>query len=165
MRRFEIEPAVAASPGRPNCGAEDWPGTAGLRNGEAARRIEESIAYMREHLDQPLQAATLAARANLSLSHFFALFKQRTGGTPIDYFIRLRMRRACELLAETTLAVKEVAASLGYEDPFYFSRVFKSVNAVAPTEYRFARQRLERVTAPVEREMAAGQTAALPGRT
>jgi len=103
---------------------------------DAARKIEQSVAYMLGHLDEPLQVATLAARAGVSLSHFFALFKRQIGCAPIDCFIRLRMQRACRLLDETMLSIKEVAAALGYDDPFYFSRVFKSVNHVAPSEYR-----------------------------
>src|SRR5208283_1748696 len=91
---------------------------------------------MTRHLDEPLQVATLAAQANISPSHFFALFKRQMGCAPIDCFIRLRMQHACRLLDETELSVKEVAATLGYDDPFYFSRIFKSVNHVAPSEYR-----------------------------
>jgi len=100
------------------------------------RKIEQSIAYMMQHLDEPLQVRRLAALVNVSPSHYFALFKRRTGCAPIDFFIHLRMYRACQLLDATALSVKEVAAALGYDDPFYFSRVFKSVNQVAPTEYR-----------------------------
>jgi AraC-like DNA-binding protein len=58
------------------------------------------------------------------------------GFAPIDFFIRLRMEQACELLDVTLSNVKEVAAALGYEDPFYFSRTFKAVTHVAPSEYR-----------------------------
>jgi transcriptional regulator GlxA family with amidase domain len=105
---------------------------------EAAVRIEQSVAYMTQHLNQPLQVATLAARVSISPSHFFALFKRRIGLAPMDYFTRLRMERACRLLEATSLSVKEVAAELGYEDPFYFSRVFKSVNQLAPSDYRMA---------------------------
>jgi AraC-like DNA-binding protein len=103
---------------------------------EIAERIGRSIAYMAEHLDQPLQVATLAAQANFSLSHYFALFKQQTGTAPIIFFIRLRMNYARELLDSTNSSVKEIAGALGYDDPFYFSRVFKSVHQVAPSEYR-----------------------------
>jgi transcriptional regulator GlxA family with amidase domain len=91
---------------------------------------------MMEHLNQSLPVARLASLANMSPSHYTALFKRRTGCAPIDYFIRLRMRHARDLLMATSLNVKEVAAVLGYEDPFYFSRVFKSVNQVAPSDYR-----------------------------
>ena len=103
---------------------------------EIARRIRRSVAYMAEHLDEPLQVSALAAHANVSPSHYFALFKQQIGRPPIDFFIRLRMNHARQLLDSTTCSVKEIAASLGYHDQFYFSRVFKSVHQVAPTEYR-----------------------------
>jgi transcriptional regulator GlxA family with amidase domain len=103
---------------------------------EIAQRIGRSIAYMVEHLNQPLQVSTLAAQASVSPSHYFALFKRQTGTAPIDYFIRLRMNHARELLDSTCSSVKEIAAAMGYDDPFYFSRVFKSVHQVAPAEYR-----------------------------
>lgn len=103
-----------------------------------ARKIEDSIAYMKQHLSEPLRVSTLASVAGMSEPHYFALFKRHIGFTPLDYFIRLRMHCACRLLATTVLSVKEVAAALGYDDPFYFSRIFKSVNEVAPTQYRSA---------------------------
>lgn len=110
------------------------------RNGdcESFRKVEQSIAYMQEHLDRPLHVATLAALANVSPSHYFALFKRSTGSAPIDFFVRLRMQQARHLLDTTELSIKEVATALGYEDPFYFSRVFKSVNRLAPSEYRLS---------------------------
>jgi AraC-like DNA-binding protein len=50
------------------------------------------------------------------------------------------MKRARQLLETTSMNVKEIAGQLGYEDPFYFSRLFKSVSGVAPSDYRSARQ-------------------------
>ena len=102
---------------------------------EAAQKIGRSIAYMVENLNRPLLVATLAAQARVSPSHFFTLFKQHTGCPPMDYFTRLRVRRACDIFDSTPARVKEVAAALGYDDPFYFSRVFKSVSAMAPIRY------------------------------
>jgi AraC-like DNA-binding protein len=129
MKNADMEYLKSTEEGVPGCRVESG-------ESEAVRRIEQSIGYMLRHLDQPLQVATLASRANISASHFFALFKRQVGCAPIDYFIRLRMRHACRLLDETGMSVKEIAAKLGYDDPFYFSRVFKSVNQVAPSEYR-----------------------------
>jgi transcriptional regulator GlxA family with amidase domain len=103
---------------------------------ENAGRIGRSIAYMVQHLNRPLQVSTLAAQASISTSHFFALFKRQMGTAPIDFFIRLRMNHARDLLDSTRSSVKEIAATMGYDDPFYFSRVFKSVHQVAPAEYR-----------------------------
>ena len=99
-------------------------------------RIAQTVGYMRACLNQPLQVTRLARMANVSPSHFFAVFKKQTGFAPIDFFIRLRMERACELLAATEMSIKEIAAALGYDDPFYFSRLFKSVHQVAPSIYR-----------------------------
>jgi transcriptional regulator GlxA family with amidase domain len=119
-----------------------------FREDESARKVDRSIAYMAAHLNEPLQVSTLAALVNVSPSHFFALFKQHTGCPPMDYFTRLRMRHAGELLFSTSASVKEVAAALGYDDPFYFSRVFKSVHNVSPSHYRTARVNLNGLSGP-----------------
>lgn len=103
---------------------------------DLAERIKRSINYMHQHLNASVSVSTMACQAGISQSHFFALFKQSTGLSPIDFFIRLRMERACELLESTMLSVKEVATALGYDDPFYFSRVFKVVNSMPPRDYR-----------------------------
>ena len=105
------------------------------------QKIDQSIAYMANHLNEPLNVAKLASVANISASHFFVVFKRRTGQAPIDYFIRLRMARARRLLEGTSMSVKDVAATLGYEDPFYFSRVFKAVTQLSPTDFRAQQRR------------------------
>lgn len=74
--------------------------------------------------------------AGLSASQFFTLFKRATGYTPMDFFIRARMGEARELLVSTNLTVKEIAAALGYDDQFYFSRRFKLVNGLSPKAFR-----------------------------
>lgn len=116
--------------------------TSGVQTGrgraqrEAMRKIGGALTYMLQNLHKPVQMSTLGALAGISMSHFFHLFKLATDFTPNDFLIRARMCRACELLRGTDLSVKEVAASLGYDDPFYFSRLFKSVNGVSPRGYR-----------------------------
>lgn len=107
------------------------------------RRVELSINYMQQHLAKPLHVATLAGLINISPSYYAVLFKRQTGYSPIDYFIRLRMKHACSLLESTSLHVKEIAASLGYDDPFYFSRVFRTVVRNSPSEYRRSRRKEE----------------------
>lgn len=111
---------------------------------EANRIMERAITYMLHNLDKPIQMATLGTLAGVSMSHFYHLFKLATGCTPNDFLIRARIRRAGELLRETDLSVKEISAVLGYDDPFYFSRVFKSVSSVSPREYRVMTAEAER---------------------
>ena len=125
----QLPASSALNPGRPTPAAA-------RHDLETGEKIEQTISYMMDHLDQPLQVATLAAMACVSPSHYFALFKRRTGSAPMDYFTHLRMERARRLLESTNHSVKEVAAALGYDDPFYFSRVFKGVNRMAPSFYR-----------------------------
>jgi AraC-like DNA-binding protein len=64
------------------------------------------------------------------------LFKQETGFPPIDYFLRMKIQRAGQLLDLTENSVKEISSSLGIDDPYYFSRLFKKINNCSPTEYR-----------------------------
>lgn len=103
---------------------------------DAAQKVAQSILYMSEHLSQPLRVTTLAALANLSPAYFTVLFKEQTGCSPRDYLHLLRIHHACQLLRRTNLSVKEIANQLGYQDPFHFSRQFKTFQGVAPSEYR-----------------------------
>ncbi len=104
------------------------------------QKIAQTVAYMKQHLHQPLQLDALAAVANLSRSQFTTLFRQQTGYAPMDYFTRMRMHRACQLLDTTDMSMKAVAAELGYEDALYFSRVFRNVNEVSPRKYQKMRK-------------------------
>jgi AraC family transcriptional regulator, arabinose operon regulatory protein len=107
---------------------------------DGLQRVAQAIIFMSEHLDQPLRVAQLAALANLSTAHFTVLFKEQTGCSPRDYLHLLRIHRACQLLRGSTLPVKEVAARLGYQDQFHFSRQFKAFQGLSPTEYREGRK-------------------------
>jgi len=100
------------------------------------KAIEKVIYFMHHHKDHPLNLAQLADQAALSIPHFSRLFKLKTGSSPIDFFNRLRIQQACQQLITTELSVKEVAFSLGYSDPYYFSRSFKKVMGLSPARYR-----------------------------
>ena len=103
---------------------------------DARQRVARCLDYMRLHLDRPLRLAELAALAGWSLSHFKARFREHTGYGCIDYFIRLRIHAACQLLDTSALDVKTIAARVGYADPLWFSKAFKSVTGLPPREYR-----------------------------
>jgi len=103
---------------------------------DAVQKVAQSIIYMSEHLDHPLRVTELAALASLSPAHFAALFGEQTGCSPRDYLHLLRMHRACQLLRDTPLPIKDIAPRLGYQDPFHFSRQFKAFQGVSPSEYR-----------------------------
>lgn len=98
--------------------------------------IEAAIGYMKEHLDSPLKVNEIAQHFNYSPSHFFTLFKKKTGYSPIHYFNYLKIQKSCQYLSFTTMSVKEISYALGFNDPLYFSRLFKKIMGSSPQQYR-----------------------------
>lgn len=98
--------------------------------------IEQAIIYMQERLESTLTLESLVAFTNISKQHLNHLFKQSTGCAPIDYYLRLKMQRACQLLDLTDKSIKEISLSIGLSDPYYFSRLFKKIIGSSPSEYR-----------------------------
>jgi AraC-like DNA-binding protein len=101
-----------------------------------ANKVAEAISYMSDHLEEPLRVSVLARMAGFSQAYFGGLFKGQTGCAPRDYLHLLRIHRASQLLQSTDLSVKAIAAKVGYQDPFHFSRQFKAFQGDAPTQYR-----------------------------
>jgi len=104
------------------------------------QKVAHAIACMKQHLNQSLPPDALAALASFSRSRYVDLFKQQTGYAPIDYFIRLRLHRACQLLDTADASVTALANELGYEDALYCTRAFRAVVEMAPTAYRRMRK-------------------------
>jgi len=98
--------------------------------------VGQAQRYLREHLGERVPVGTLAELAGLSPSHFAALFRQSTGVSVGAYQTRLRMARARQLLDTTDEGIAAVAAAVGYADPFHFSRRFRAVHQVNPSDYR-----------------------------
>jgi AraC family transcriptional regulator, arabinose operon regulatory protein len=97
--------------------------------------VERSIFYMLQNLNHQLKIEDLAKQVNLSASHLSRLFKNKTGSSPIDYFISLRMQEAIRLLTNKSLRIKEVAFLLGYNDPYYFTRTFTRQIGTSPASF------------------------------
>ena len=98
--------------------------------------VGQCINFMLENLNRKLKLEDMATEVNLSASHFSRLFTNRTGHSPIDYFIQLKVQRACRFLDNSDRNIAEVAREMGFEDQFYFSRQFRKVMNMSPREYR-----------------------------
>jgi AraC family transcriptional regulator of arabinose operon len=67
---------------------------------------------------------------------FSALFRSQTGQAPLNFQMQLRMAKARELLDTSELAIARIAEQCGYQDPYYFSRIFKKTHSISPARYR-----------------------------
>jgi AraC-like DNA-binding protein len=100
------------------------------------QHLSPVLQFIEDHLAEPLPRTTLADVIHLSPGYFDALFKRTMQMTPQEYIKRFRIRRAQELLIHTDLPVTAVAGNVGYNDPFHFSRQFRSVCGISPAGYR-----------------------------
>ncbi|WP_372830655.1 AraC family transcriptional regulator [Pontibacterium sp.] len=98
--------------------------------------IERVHSLMQARAHEQLDLDTLAETVNLSKYHFVKKYKEITGTTPINHFIQLKIERACHLLDTTNNSINEIAFAVGYEDAYYFSRIFKKLMGVSPSQYR-----------------------------
>ncbi|MEA5457081.1 AraC family transcriptional regulator [Sinomonas sp. JGH33] len=98
--------------------------------------VESIVEHLRNNITARVSVDGLAAMAGLSRSHFAALFKERTGFPVVQFQTQLRMQRARELLDTTNTPIERIAGLVGYDDPFYFARMFKKVHGISPRQYR-----------------------------
>jgi two-component system response regulator YesN len=106
-------------------------------NPERTRIVHQVKAFLDTHYANPdLLLNEVAARVNLSPSHFSVIFSQEMGESFKDYLTRIRMERAKELLRTTNLKCAEIAYQSGYNDPHYFSHVFHKRIGLPPQQFR-----------------------------
>lgn len=98
--------------------------------------IGEVCSYLRANLADHVSVGDLAAMAGFSVSHFSALFRRATGFGALEYQTRLRMSLARQLLDTTDRTVTSIARQVGYADPMYFSRQFRRIHQLSPSQYR-----------------------------
>jgi len=106
-------------------------------NSQYANLIRQAKDYIQQHFANPeLSLNDVATHANLSASHFSAVFSQETHQTFKEYLTQVRIHKAKELLRMTRLRSTDIAYQVGYNDPHYFSSVFKKHTGLSPIEFR-----------------------------
>ena len=99
-------------------------------------RIELVLDFLNANLHRRIRLRELAEAAKLSPSRLSHLFKTEMGLSPGEYLMRLRMRKASNLLASSRLSVKQIMAMAGYDNKSLFVRHFRRSFGLAPSEYR-----------------------------
>ncbi len=102
--------------------------------------VRTLILYLQQHHAERISLDSLSATVNLNRSYLCRLFKRETGESLFQYLARLRLERAAGLLLQEELSIREIAARVGIDDPFYFTRMFKKQYGVAPSEYASQRK-------------------------
>lgn len=100
------------------------------------RMIDNVISEIREHYMEDISLTSLSAKYNISLGHLSKMIKESLSVNFSDYIASLRIQRAKELLRDDRLSIQEIAEIVGYNDYFYFTKVFKRVEGISPSKYR-----------------------------
>ena len=100
--------------------------------------ITQTLTYININYNKQLTLDELAKKAGYSKSRFSHLFLEIVGMSPIKYQNDIRLKNSCELLHSTKLTIAEIAQSCGFNDPLYFSRIFKKKYKISPTQYRLS---------------------------
>lgn len=94
------------------------------------------FSYILSHYTEPISVKRLASEAGYTEVHFISLFRLYFGATPKQYITFLRLNKACRLLKTTKFSVCHIAHLCGYDDEFYFIRLFRKRQSLSPLAYR-----------------------------
>lgn len=100
---------------------------------EIANRIKQ---YLNDNIHESLTLHQIEREFSKSSSTLFTIFKERTGYSIMHFFSLIKIQKACEYINLTDLSIKEISYKLDYQDPLYFSRVFKKFMGVSPLQYK-----------------------------
>lgn len=98
--------------------------------------VEKAKDYITNNYSYPITVEEIAEYVGISRSHLFRAFKSHVQQSPKEYLTEFRIKRARQMLRETTLSVSTIAYSVGFDNNLYFSKAFKDKMKTNPSEYR-----------------------------
>ena len=105
-------------------------------NAHVVEVIDKATTFFNEHYNDPINIDEYARETHVSTSWFIRNFKACTGFTPMQYILSKRIYNAEVLLRDTDYNIAEISRIVGYDNPLYFSRVFRKTKKMSPSEYR-----------------------------
>ena len=115
-----------------------------LKNEKVDRKtsiVNVAIGHINSHFTENITLNDIASYVNLSPQHFSKIFKEATGFGFVEWVNNLRITKARELINNTDKTIKEICFLVGYNDPNYFSRIFKKYVGISPTDYMLEREK------------------------
>ena len=98
--------------------------------------IREAISFIEQNYSHPITVEDIAVFCNLNRSYLGKIFRNELNQTPQQFLIYYRMNRAAELLKFSETSVGEIGKLVGYPNQLHFSRAFKNVFGIPPTQWR-----------------------------
>lgn len=98
--------------------------------------IQTTVSFIEEHYMEDISVENMASTLNLNRSYFSKLFKKMTQKSPQEFLIIYRINKSCELLRSTNMSIAEISVLVGYPNQFHFTRAFKKVMDMPPSEWR-----------------------------
>lgn len=109
------------------------------RGSKTDKIVEAAKEYVRENYGEKLTLAAIASKIGISQGYLSSVFKKQTGGNLNDYINQMKIEKAKELLEKHEYMMYEISDMLGFENPYYFSKVFKKLTGITPSEYEMHR--------------------------
>jgi two-component system response regulator YesN len=106
------------------------------RKGDIYGVIPMVIEYLNKNYYHNISLNDVAKNVNLSYNYLSKVFKDELGKSFVDYLTELRIEKSMKLLANENISIKEICQKNGYNDPNYYSKAFKKITGMTPTEYR-----------------------------
>ena len=107
-----------------------------LKDSSNAEQIQKSIRFMENNIHRRCTLDDFISVAGMSARHYSRQFLTLMGVSPMHYFLQMKINDANHKLQHTTLSITEIANSLGYSDPLYFSKTFRKAQGISPSECR-----------------------------
>lgn len=107
-----------------------------INNTDTNNLLQMAIHYFEENIERRIQLDSVCKFVGLSASRLSALFKEKIGYSPLNYFMLLKIKKACHLLDNTDMKITQISLYLGFDDPYYFSRLFTKMMGISPKYYR-----------------------------
>jgi two-component system response regulator YesN len=106
------------------------------RKGSIDGIIPMVLNYLNNNYYYDISLNDVAKNVNLSYNYLSKVFKDEIGKSFIDFLTELRLEKSMKLLADESISIKEICQKIGYNDPNYYSKAFKKITGMTPTEYR-----------------------------
>ena len=107
-----------------------------IKNEYLDTEMELATQYFHENYNTNISIEDYAASRGMSVSWFIRCFKHYLGTTPMQYIVSIRIHNAQMLLETTSYNITEISSIVGYDNPLYFSRLFKKQKGMSPSDYR-----------------------------